>query len=647
MKSAILKLQLFFSVFFILSLPVLSQKFVLDLTNENIETFLKTNKMGFLEFYSPDCPHCQSIELVYESTAQKVKEKGLGVVFGRINGDKFPEVMKKYNVEEVPTIYWFNNEKDQMTVYQGDTEMSSYFLDFIKDQMAFETPQVTFEEWNKMYEEGRIYNYTNVLIIFKSDKKKDSELDSSKFNIIANAAWKVDIKTIMWTNDKLFKKYYKINEESNPDGIFCLIFKTRFSKINMDLYEKIKFTSVDLERNSEKIPGVYHTRVEFLLKLYSKELVNIFNHENERMIVMGFPTVILAHNHELESKEYEQMLEQMSRVALKYRREVFFMYGSMRTKFTQIFTESYRLHASQFPVLGFASVSEKNPEIIEKYKRVIKLNRDKETTSIISTNYEEELTNFIEDWKNMNLQPYVSSEEIPSSPIDENGIYKLVGDTFRKEVEKPGRDVMVVLCTDRLDNCVKFKEIYSRVARKLRDNEKIVFAEINPYENELDYIRYDFIPGILFFRDKSGKSDSKADVGNGKVEQAEEYKGKLTTRDIIKFIKEKASYPITYEESLPVEEILLRNEEMNELKPMDLNQKGMVRKLHDQLVDPNQKELYKFAEKLVVARESNFLINKVDTLIKKYILENSKEVKDDNTLGETCDSQNLEEKVDL
>ena len=89
------------------------QKSVVELNQDNFESYIKTQKMGFVEFYSPNCQHCQTIEPVYEQTAKLVKEKGMEVVFARINGDQFPDVMSKYDITETPVIVWFDNNLSQ------------------------------------------------------------------------------------------------------------------------------------------------------------------------------------------------------------------------------------------------------------------------------------------------------------------------------------------------------------------------------------------------------------------------------------------------------------------------------------------------------------------------------------------------------
>jgi hypothetical protein len=283
---------------------------------------------------------------------------------------------------------------------------------------------------------------------------------------------------------------------------------------------------------------------------------------------------------------------------LLYRKEMFFMYGSSNTKFTQIFAESYRLNSKDMPVMCLASPGES--EMLEKYRRI--MNTKDRAPSV------EEIILFIEDWKMFNLIPYTSSEEIPKNPIDENGIMKLVGDTFRKTVMTRGKDVIVLICSERLDACNKFRPIFTRVVKKLRSNEKLIFAEVNPYTNEIEFVGYDLLPSIIVFQDKENK-----------LQNYKEYKGKLFTREIIKFIKENVVNTISKEETLLHEDLSSKEEIQQEIKTIDLEQKGVARKLYDTLTDPEQKVLFKSPDADVVKRERDFLIRKIDMTLQKVI----------------------------
>jgi hypothetical protein len=530
-----------------------------------------------------------------------IKQEGLDVFFSRIDGDKYPGLMERFNIKEVPTIVWFNNIRDHIITYTGETEMPSYFIEHVKIQMSFQTQEVTFDQWKNLTKNAK-FNDTNV-IVYVGHPVDNLQV----FKLITNSAWNNYFKNIFWSNDTKFLDYYNLSDNLKNDpniAARCLIFKIRDHYVNLNLYEEIKFTNSDFSED-KSIKSIFdmklpfkNTKLDNIMKLYSKEIVNIFNHENEAMIVNAIPTIILAHNYELNSPEFNNMLSALIKVALKYRREIFFMFGSPRTKFTQVLTESFRLSPKEFPTLCMTSLGEQNLNYLEKYRRNLKFESDLAHSKIVTENFfVEKITEFIQEWKSMKLKPYISSEDIPKEPTDENGITKLVGLTFKDAIETPGKDVLLLLCSNKVDICNKFREIYIRVYRKLKANEKIMFTEADPYENELDFTGYGHIPGIILFLDK-GK----------KFSNFEEYKGKLTTKEIVKFLKEKVVHPLKHEDSLPAQEVLYRGEEINEIKSLNLGQRGVVNQLHEKMIDPDQKEMYKFVDKEVMDKEIEYLL---------------------------------------
>jgi thiol-disulfide isomerase/thioredoxin len=579
-----------------LFVATLCSKVVIDLDSGNIDSLINANPMGFIKFYSPGCPHCQTIEPVFEESAKLVKNKGLEAVFLRIDGDKHPEVMTRFEVTEVPTILWFNNARKQLVAYNGDTEMSSYFITYIEQQLLFDTPEITFEQWKDevtSLEAENFENEKNILVIV-GDRMKDED----NFHKIANAAWNVGVKSIVCTKDPQFTEFYGLQEDRVNVPFGLLMFKVRNGRASIDRFENIIVTKEEMQVDESRPNSLVNLKLENLIRLYSKEIINIFNEENEKLIIQAIPTLVLVHNYQFGSTQYDDMLTALTGVALLYRREIFFMYGSPQTKFTQIFAESYRLHEAEMPVMCLAAPG--FSDMLEKYKRV--LNIEGRAPSA------EEIINFIEEWKNVTLKPYVSSEPIPIIPVDENGIIKLVGDTFKNTVELPEKDLILLLCSEKLEACNKFRTIFTRVANKLKKNEKLIFAEVNPYFNEIEFVGFDQMPSLVLFSDRENK------LANFK-----EHKGKLTTREIIKFIKENTVHAITKEESLPNEEILLREEIMNEVKAMDLEQKGIARKLYDTLTDPEQKNLFKTPEKEVLQSQRDFLEKKMDMTLQKVV----------------------------
>ncbi len=579
---------------------------VIELTSDTLQPFLKEKKMGFIKFYSPDCPHCDSIKSVYEESATVAKKDFEDVIFSKLDGDKFPELMEKYKIQDVPTILWFNNLRNQVLPYMGEMEAPSYFIEHIKTQLSFNTTDVDLESWRNITA-SKLFNETNNVLLYIGSPTENFD----KFTSVTNSAYTIGMRDIYTSLDPKLLAYYKIDRSESVKST-VLVFKVNLTTnlTNFDKFSRIDFTEEDFkgtERNADNF--LLHTRnskIENILMIYSKNIVNIFNQNNERMIVLAIPTLTVVHDYSTDSTEYKNMLLAIKEVSEKYHKEIFFMVGSPRTKFTQIFVETFRILPGSItnPVICLTSAGAKDKNWVEKYKRALNDNDTKSKQGMADS-----LSKFISDWKTENIKPYISSEDTPEKPLDENGIYRLVGNTFKSVINSTtGKDIFLVLCSNKLETCKKFREIYSRVSRKLMKNKNIAFFEANPNENELDFSAYETIPGIIMMPYKKG---------GDKFTDYEEYKGRLTTREIIKFIKEKAVNKIESVETLEGEEDMFKLEEVNELKPINLDKRETVMEIHEQLTDKSIKGLYSTADEKIIMKES----------------EKMKEVLDDYSIG--------------
>jgi thiol-disulfide isomerase/thioredoxin len=575
-----------------------------ELTSESIDSFLRNKQMGFIMFYSPDCPFSQSIKPVFEESAKLVQEKGMkNITFSRVNIDKNSDLMERFSFFDIPSIIWFDNNRNLFNLYSGNTEMASAFLDFIETQSSFKPSQIDFNLWKeKIYPDLRESGGSKKALVFVGDIHKEKE--RKIFYSVMNTAWNEGIKNLYWTTDEKFHSYYKIDK----DKYNFLMFKIRKEEIrikdgieslmsynNIDTFEKLNIIDSDCELDKEiKVLNTdMNNRVEKILKLYSQDPISIFESEKERMIVLGIPTLVLAHNFEQGSDEYEKLLRNFLQITKKYRKEVFFMIGSPKTKFTQILTDSFNLKPQDFPTLCMLSVNDSARETIEKYK--VSFENKKEAPSV------EMLDEIVQQWLNNKLEPFINSEEIATDEqIKANdGIIKIVGRNFYNITMQPGYDVFLVLCHEKIEECKRFREIYKKVVRKLKKNDKLLFTECNPYNNEINFVGYESIPGIVMFPDKDHK-----------IIQNTEFKGKLTTREIIKWIKEQAVHNITIDDSVENGEYDLK-EEINELKPIKLGESGALSKLHDFVVDILQYELYHTpADREDINKEKRYL-NKI------------------------------------
>ncbi len=78
---------------------------VTELNAENMIAVLEEAKgMIVMEFYSPNCPICQTISPVIDGMAKEMQGR---VFFSRLNTDAFPEISARLGVVATPTFIFF------------------------------------------------------------------------------------------------------------------------------------------------------------------------------------------------------------------------------------------------------------------------------------------------------------------------------------------------------------------------------------------------------------------------------------------------------------------------------------------------------------------------------------------------------------
>ena len=137
----------------------------------------------------------------------------------------------------------------------------------------------------------------------------------------------------------------------------------------------------------------------------------------------------------------------------------------------------------------------------------------------------ENILNFVEKWEKNQLKRQLKSEKEPK--LNYGNIFVVVGKTFEKEVINNDKDVILLFYAPWCTHCKELSPKYEEVGKRLKDkNSKLLIAKIDGTENEVENISISGFPTIMFF------------PGNKKNKSPIEYKGRRTTEDIIKFIKE-------------------------------------------------------------------------------------------------------------
>ena len=80
---------------------------ILEVDEENLDEVLRIQPNIMVEFFSPTCPHCQSLEPIYAKVSKRLAEVDPPIRIGKCDTSEDEELPKKYEVDSLPTLLYF------------------------------------------------------------------------------------------------------------------------------------------------------------------------------------------------------------------------------------------------------------------------------------------------------------------------------------------------------------------------------------------------------------------------------------------------------------------------------------------------------------------------------------------------------------
>eukprot|EP00771_Trimastix_marina_P000007 gnl/Trimastix_PCT/1002.p1 GENE.gnl/Trimastix_PCT/1002~~gnl/Trimastix_PCT/1002.p1 ORF type:complete len:493 (-),score=175.94 gnl/Trimastix_PCT/1002:138-1571(-) len=82
------------------------------------------------------------------------------------------------------------------------------------------------------------------------------------------------------------------------------------------------------------------------------------------------------------------------------------------------------------------------------------------------------------------LEPTIQSEAVPEDPYEKNGVYQLVGNSFKPVVMESHKDVMVKFYAPWCGHCKKMQPAYEKLAKEFKDDANVIIAEMDLTVND-------------------------------------------------------------------------------------------------------------------------------------------------------------------
>ncbi|KAH8074071.1 hypothetical protein JL721_2631 [Aureococcus anophagefferens] len=119
---------------------------VRELNDETFDSVVDGSAHVLVEFYKPDCGHCQTMEPEFYKTAEALEFES-DVILARVDTEESPKVGKRFAIDGHPIFRWFKKGASPATSstvhYSG--RMANTFLKMIGERTGGEYPKLDIE----------------------------------------------------------------------------------------------------------------------------------------------------------------------------------------------------------------------------------------------------------------------------------------------------------------------------------------------------------------------------------------------------------------------------------------------------------------------------------------------------------------------
>lgn len=78
---------------------------VINLTKDNFDEFINSNKLVLVDFYAEWCGPCRMLSPIISELSEKYTD----IKFGKVNVDNEHELANKFNISSIPNMIIFEN----------------------------------------------------------------------------------------------------------------------------------------------------------------------------------------------------------------------------------------------------------------------------------------------------------------------------------------------------------------------------------------------------------------------------------------------------------------------------------------------------------------------------------------------------------
>ena len=384
------------------SQEITKEEGVLVLTTKNFDSAIKANEYILVEFYAPWCGHCKSLAPEYARAAQKLAKEGSDIKLGKVDATVESELGSRFQVRGYPSLKFFSNG-NAIEYKGGRTETD--IVNWVKRKAS--PPMKYVKNIDEFEDEIR---ENDVVIVFWAEKTH------SAFELIQKIARGLDDAVFLFTSDAEIREKYQYEPES-----LITIYK-RFDEGRVDYTDELEEESLRTFIFTHQNPIVFEFNDEVSNKIFGQSKL------------AGF--IIFIKEGDQASEEAAEILQ---RLATEHRGKALFATANSANSQNNRLFEYFGVNADKnTPAVRIAKMVEGGAPPKYKFEREITY---------------ENLVQFLNDYLDGNLRPYLKSEPIPTE--QPNAVKTVVAQNWKKVVLDPTKDVLIELYAPWCGHCKK------------------------------------------------------------------------------------------------------------------------------------------------------------------------------------------------
>ena len=468
---------------------------IYNVTEENFEEFIEfaksRNATFYLKFYTPMCPHCQTLRPLYIEAAKQLQNDPDGLyILGEVNTMINERLGKHFQIRGLPTIFTFSPLNDYMPVTYARNKTVFDLVTEIELASGLSNKELkTYADFE--YRLG-MRNENMMVGVFKDNKNKlftEMQEIKEEFKFI---------RMYYTFNMEEFRQKLKLPEGEN----FVLMFHDK------------KFIESGDAPYTIYTPEKYKTMRDFVIKEYPYK-VEIQNDKVESIFALrnNLPRAVLFTPFVNRSKEVQELALQMKPLGRKFDGKINVYLQDADPKMVR-----------KFRLLGNSTfiIFDTDKEA-SKYRYDAKVFEDKiDVDSLIE---------FTQRFLEGRVPKYIRSAEVNKDDLDEP-VYPVVAKTYEQVVNDPTKHVFLRFfdkMVQRYSDQFTMRKEWWKVGKNFTGNKKdLLIAEIETNDNDVPgYFAKEMAAGHYYFLfTKKQKTEPYI------------YKGKISAVDMIKFAED-------------------------------------------------------------------------------------------------------------